>query len=153
MLRKLLPCFVLTATACVPPSGPVAYVAPLAATGEGAFVCAYRTINEMGFTVTSADRDAGFIAAEKYITSGVTYHDALSVAIFQPAGASEQTLRVTAMHGQRQRQREDRGVSSGAPSAHGRAAARIVAETCAPGSTPVLQNTAAGYQAQARVTR
>lgn len=152
MLRKLIPWLVLTAVACVPPSGPVTYVAPAPATAESAFACAYRTINEMGFTVTNADRDAGFISAEKYIRSGVTYHDALSVAIFQAAGASEQTLRVTAMQGERQRD-DDEPVSSGTPSAHGRAAARIVAETCAPGSTPVLQNTAAGYQAQARVTK
>ncbi len=152
MLRKFIPCLVLTAAACVPPSGPVAYVAPAPATGEGAFACAYRTINEMGFTVTNADRDAGFIAAEKYVRSGVTYHDALSVAIFQATGASGQTLRVTAMDGDRERD-DDEPVSSRAPSAHGRAAARIVAETCAPGSTPVQQNIAAGYQVQARVTR
>lgn len=152
MSHKIIPCLVIAAAAaaCAPARGPVAYSVPVPA-GDGAFACAHRTINEMGFTVTNADREAGFIAAEKYLTHGVTYHDVLSVSIFQAAGASGHTLRVSAKEAERDGDDGER--SSGTPSAHGSAAARILAQTCAPGAQITPQRTAAGYTVQARVVR
>lgn len=152
MRRKIMPLLLAGAAACAT-QGPVAYVASLPATGEGPFACAFRAINEMGFTVTSADRDAGFISAEKHLnpTSGPRYHDKLTVAIFNAAGAGDQTLRVVAMDA-REATRNSSDFS-GAPSAHGSAAARMLVQACAPGAAAVQQRASAGVQVQAQLSR
>ncbi|HEY0017091.1 MAG TPA: hypothetical protein VGC13_12260 [Longimicrobium sp.] len=111
-------------------------------------------MNEMGFNVTNADQGAGFIAAEKTTVasnsplSEVVYHDRLTVAILD-AGEATRTLRVTAMYAPQTAASPSSGRRS--PSSHGTAAARILVQTCAPGTTPVVQRAAAALQLQAPV--
>lgn len=149
MYSKIVPCFlVIAASACMPTLGPVAYVASLPPAQEGTFTCAYRTLNEMGFTVTDVDQSAGFIAAEKWLESPYRIHDKLTVSVYDAPAGDTRTLRVTALHpphGEKS--------SNSAPSAHGRAAARIVTETCAPGSAPVQHRASNATQDQAALGR
>lgn len=154
MFRKTMLCLLAATGGCLPVGGPLSYTASIPTPREGAFSCAFRAVNEMGFTVTNADQSAGFIAAEKStVTSAsplaeVVYHDRLTVAIFD-AGDATRTLRVTAAHvsknppGERSARRP--------PSSHGTAAARILMQTCAPGTTPVQQHAGAAFELQAPV--
>ena len=81
--------------------GPTSYRSLTPATGEVAYDCALRRVNELGYTVTETNKEAGFIVGDKqtsgwteYIT-GRRHFDRLTVSIFD-ADSAWRTVRVTA---------------------------------------------------------
>jgi hypothetical protein len=154
MFRTTMLCLLAGTAGCLPAGGPLSYTASIPTPRESAFSCAFRAVNELGFTVTNADQSAGFIAAEKAtaVTAGplteVVYHDRLTVAVFDADNATR-TLRVTAAHAPQTARVEH--ARTRPPSSHGTAAARMLMQTCAPGTTPVLQRAGAAFQLQAPV--
>ena len=87
------------AVGCV--HGPISYHSVTPATGDEAYGCALRRVNELGYTVTKTNKEAGFIVGDKQ-TSGWTeqltgrrHFDRLTVSIFD-ADSAWRTVRVTA---------------------------------------------------------
>jgi hypothetical protein len=96
---------ILTVGACS--TSPESFTIRTPSPSNDAFTCVQRKINELGFTVENADRDAGFLRASRQ-TSGLgtailvnrKYHDQLTIAIFESGDGTTQTIRVTAAQGE-----------------------------------------------------
>jgi len=81
---------------------PISFTAPTPQTTADAYSCALRKVNELGYTITNANKDAGFITADK-ITSSVAeqlftssqLNDRLTVSIFDAADGKGRTIRAT----------------------------------------------------------
>ena len=64
-----------------------------------AYTCSLRKINDLGYTVTNTNREAGFITAEKTtstgfsrVMSGNQWHSVLTVSIFDESAATERRI-------------------------------------------------------------
>ncbi len=133
---------VLFATACS--SAPISYMATTAAPEASAYECALRKINELGYTVTNADKGAGLILADHQTSSGVgefmsgkKYRDVLTVSIFDAAdSAAGRNLRVTASQSTEATWAlfGNASKSQTAPSESGKADAAALLHACAPGA-------------------
>lgn len=122
-------------------SAPISFMAATPDAGPSAYTCALRKLNEIGYTITNTNKEAGFITADKQTTGafaeallGKKYHDQLTVSSFD-AGDGTGKLRVTAAQTE-----ENAGFmfgkasSSGvAPSAKGKADANTILLSCAQG--------------------
>jgi len=156
-LTFLFPALVLAA-ACS--TSPISYTASTPTPQDGAYSCALRKVNELGFTVVNTDRQGGFITAEKQtsglgtaLLTGRKYTDALTVSIFDGADAQSRTIRVTAA------QVTENAMGFGAasktgikPSPTGIKAAQEVLTACAPGSAPVQQTSATVFAVSGTLT-
>lgn len=88
-------------------TSPESFVSPSPRPHADAYSCAVRKINELGYTMTGGDRDAGFASAEKQtsglgtqLLSGRKYFDQIVVSIFDGDGSGSTTIRVTAGQGE-----------------------------------------------------
>jgi hypothetical protein len=125
---------------------------------DGLYTCALRKVNELGYTVTNTNKDAGFITAEHQTSSGLgealsgrKYHDVLTVSIFDEATGGTRRLRVTAAQTQQTAQLFGRASETGiAPSDKAKADANALLAACAPGSTITQQASAREYTTEAR---
>lgn len=101
-MRKLVALLAVgTLTACG--GKPVSYFALTPQLAPDAYSCALRKVNELGYTVKDANRDAGFITADKQTTGalrkalmGNEDHDQLTVSVFDDAESQKRKMRVTA---------------------------------------------------------
>ena len=91
---------VSTVSACA--TAPISYTSATPRPLDDAYTCALRKINELGYTVSNASKDAGFIAGTKQtsglgtqILTGSQYHDQLTISIFE-SGDGARTIRATA---------------------------------------------------------
>ena len=140
MKRILLVLAVTSIGGCVS-SAPISYMAATPETGDAAYSCALAKLNEIGYTITNANKDAGFIAADRQTTGAVMeflggkkYHDELTVSVFD-AGGGNRKLRVTAAQTE-----ENAGYMFGkasasgiAPSKSGKADANTILAACSQG--------------------
>lgn len=106
---------------------------------ESAYACALRRVNELGYTVTSTTKEAGFITADKQTSgagtmflSGEAFKDQLTVSIF--GADSARRIRVSTA----QRSEKSTGFSNAtkafAPSERGKRDAQAVLSSCATGA-------------------
>jgi hypothetical protein len=107
MRRRLigaLPLVVASASFSIGCGGtPVSYFSLTPQPSADAYTCAIRKVNELGYTVTNTNKDAGFITADKQMTGamhkvllGSEEHDQLTVSIFDDPATQQRKLRVTA---------------------------------------------------------
>jgi hypothetical protein len=123
-------------------SAPISYAASSPTPQDGLYACALRTVNELDYSVTTTNKDAGFISAEHRTSTGLgedltvqKYHDVLTISILEQPAGGPRRLRVTV--GQTRRTTVLLGRSSEsniAPSDKGKADANTVLAACAPGS-------------------
>jgi len=100
-MRRLIPSILATAIAGCS-SAPISYSAPTPKPLDATYACALSKLNELGYTLSNTNKDAGFIQAAKQTSSGLgeflnsrKTFDQLTVAIFDAADGNK-TLRVTA---------------------------------------------------------
>ncbi len=125
----------LTVVACA--TAPVSFVSTTPEPTDAAYNCAMKKLNELGYTVSNTNKDAGFITGAKQTSSGVgefmtgkKYHDILTISIFD-ADEGSRRLRVTAAQSQEAAWFGNASKSGIKPSAAGMAAARAILSTCA----------------------
>ena len=101
LMRRTSPVVLFVAlTGCT--SGPASYVALTPRPSGEAYSCAFRLANELQYTVTSADKEGGFVTAEKQRRStlltltGRDEHDRLTVSVYDDSTSGRRKLRVTA---------------------------------------------------------
>ena len=82
---------------------PVSFSSPMLLPQEAAFNCAFKQVNELGYTVTNADKGAGYLTAEKQTRShslgdlgSNTHHDRLTVSIYASDSATRTTRVIAA---------------------------------------------------------
>ena len=98
----VLPCSLLVLLLSACQGAPVTLVSTTPKPMPDVYACAFRVVNELGYVVSGASRDAGFIAADKRHTGfvqailGLTGSDRLTMAIFDDAATGGRKLRVTA---------------------------------------------------------
>lgn len=148
MRRSILTLSTLALAACS--TSPESFLSITPDPIDDAYTCALRQVNGLGYTVQNADRDAGFITAEKKasglgtaILTGKEYYDVVTVSIFDSSD-TERTIRVTAARAEQGAVNlfGDASRSSGQkPSDEGRADARKVLDIC--GDGPVVQQVSA----------
>jgi hypothetical protein len=117
------------------------------------FDCALRQLNQLGYTVTNAEKGAGLIVAERQTSGAVSEaltgqksQDRLTVSIFPAADTSQTTLRVTAAGVAEKAQLFGAASKSGtAPSDHGTADAKAVIRACSPAGTGVGPGRGSGH--------
>lgn len=83
-------------------TAPLSYVSATPRPLEDAYACSLRKLNELGYTVSNTNREAGFISGTKQtsglgtqILTGSQYHDQLTVSIFDSENGGRQ-IRATA---------------------------------------------------------
>lgn len=83
-------------------TSPISYVALSPQPQADVFTCVNREFNELGYTVSQANKEAGFIAGDRQtsgmgtaLLTGKQYHDVLSVTIYDD-GKGGQKVRATA---------------------------------------------------------
>lgn len=98
-MRSAPAALLLLAAACS--TAPVSYLVTTPQPTDAVYACALRKVNELGYTVTNTNKDAGFITGVKQTGSGFTQvmtgrhtSDQLTVAIFTDA-AGKKTVRAT----------------------------------------------------------
>ena len=103
MRRMFLPFLAVPLAGCLHMSGvPISFTAPTPQTSADAYSCALRKVNELGYTITNANKEAGFITADK-VTSSVAerlitssdVYDRLTVSIFDAPDGKGRTIRAT----------------------------------------------------------
>jgi len=138
-------------------SAPISYVAATPDAGSGPYSCALRKLNEIGYTITNTNKEAGFITGDKQTSgafaeafTGKKYHDQITVSVFD-AGNGAGKMRVTAAQTE-----ENAGYMFGkasatgvAPSKSGKADANTILTSCAQGPITTASS-AHSYSSEAR---
>lgn len=123
-------------------SAPISYSSTTPKPLDAAYACALSKINELGYTVTNTNKDAGFVQASRHTSSGFSEalsgaktFDFLTVAIFDAANGGK-TLRVTAGSGeQKANMLFGKASETGtAPSKNAKLHASAILASCASGS-------------------
>lgn len=153
-MRRLSPVLLLPLlTGCA--TAPISYLAATPKPAPDAYSCALAKVNELGYTITNTNKEAGFITGTKQTTglgtqilTGSKYHDQLTVSIFDD-GSGGRRIRVTS--GQTQERSNLLGTSSSgvAPSEKGKADANAVLQAC--GEGPITQQASLRFSAEAAV--
>lgn len=134
---------------------PVSYFSTTPQPIPDAYSCALRKVNELGYTVTNTNREAGFITADKQTSgvftkafTGAEYHDVITVSIFDDPSAGGRKIRVTS--GSSNRQSSLLGTSSEniAPSDKGQKDANALLSACAEG--PITKQAQFSFSADER---
>jgi hypothetical protein len=130
---------VLLLAACS--SAPISYFALTPQPADGAYACGLRKVNELGYTITNTNKDAGFITGDKQ-TSGMATrvllgsekHDQITVSVFDDAATHQRKVRVTT--GQTEDKANSFGSSKSAkkPSDQGIADANAILTACSEGA-------------------
>ena len=150
MRRCLLLAAALAIAGCQ--TTPVSYFSTTPQPIGDAYSCALRKVNELGYTVTNTNREAGFITADKQTTgmftkafTGSEYHDVITVSVFDDPASGGRKIRVTA--GTSDHQSSLLGTSSNniAPSDKGQKDASTILSTC--GEGPVTKQSSLAPQA------
>lgn len=141
-MRSLLPLVLILTSAAGCATGPKSFLANTPDPQDGAYTCALREMNRLGYTVRDADRDAGFVTGQKQtsglgtaLLTGKNFHDVLTVSIFDSGDSDERTIRVTAA------QMQENAIAFGSasqtgtsPSSSGKADAQTILMNCAQGT-------------------
>ena len=124
---------------------PVSFTAAAPQPALTSYDCALRKINELQYTVTNTNREAGFIQADRQTSglgtklwTGSEYHDQLTVSVFGDSASGGRKMRVTA-GGSNQRTGAF-GMTSNqtkSPSEEAKAAANEILRTCGTGPVSV----------------
>lgn len=110
-------------------------------TGD-AYTCALRMVNQLGFSVVNADREAGFINAERQTSggaevflTGIKELDQLRISTYEDALSETTEIRVTAGQGTASAHAfsDVSETTMSAPSDSGREAARTILVACGEG--------------------
>ncbi len=127
------------ATGCA--TGPVSFVSLTPRLAGDTYSCALRKVNELGYTVSNTNKDAGFITGTKQtsglgtmILTGSQFHDQLTVSIFDAPGGNGRSIRATA--GRVDQKSNVFGTSSTAtaPTTAGKADANALLRACSDGT-------------------
>jgi len=121
-------------------TAPISYVSLTPRPLEDAYSCALRKLNELGYTVTNTNKDAGFIAGTKQtsglgtqLLTGSQYHDQLTVSIFD-AESGGRRIRATAGRIDQQTSLLGTSTSGVAPTEKGIADADALLKACGDGT-------------------
>jgi hypothetical protein len=153
-----LACIALVLSACH--NGPISYTVQTPQSPESAFACSLRKVNELGYTVTNSNKEAGFIAAEKHTTktamklfTNQELQDQLTISIFE-SGNGKQTIRATAGTTTQRSTIFSQQTKTDQPSKDGIGAANDLLLACGEGAVTKQAN-AERYEAQrpARLSR
>ena len=84
-------------------AGPAVYHTSTPNTADETYVCALRQINELGYTVTTADKESARIVGQRQFHNnslpgigGNAKRDEINVAIYPDSGGRRRKLRITA---------------------------------------------------------
>lgn len=121
-------------------SAPISYSSNTPTPLDGTYACALSKINELGYTLSNTNKDAGFIQAARHTSSGLgealsgkKTFDQLTVSIFDAPGGGK-TLRVTAATAEQSSGLFGKSSEAGtAPSGTAKAHAAAILTACAPG--------------------
>ena len=136
-------------------TAPISFLSSTPRPLDDAYSCALRKVNELGYTVSNTNKDAGFITGTKQtsglgtkLLTGSEYHDQLTVSIFDDSAAGGRRIRVTA--GRVDQKSNLFGTSTHAiqPSTAGIGDANTVLTAC--GSGPVTQQSDMVLESAAR---
>lgn len=150
---KLSPLLVLVFAAACISTAPISFNSPTPDTGDVAYGCALRKVNELGYTVTNTSRDGKFVTGIKQTSGavqqfmlGTKYKDQLTVSIFD-ADSTTRKVRVTAASVQERSTLLGSSSDGKAPSDAAKADANEVLRACSKG---VIAQEGKGLEAEAR---
>jgi len=156
MRSRWLCALIPAAMACS--SAPISFISTTPAPLERGYACALSKVNELGYTLSNTNKDAGFIQAVRHTSgglgealSGKKTYDQLTIAIYDaPEGGK--TMRVTAGTTEQSRGLLARSSeSSTAPSSKAKAHAVTILNACAPGAVKQVGDAASmSFEAQAQ---
>lgn len=154
-MRRFLPVVLLPLLgACA--TAPISYVAATPRPAPDAYTCVLAKVNELGYTITNTNKEAGFITATKQtsglgtqLLTGSKYHDQLTISIFEDGTGAR---RIRATSGQTQERSNLFGTSSSGikPSDKGKADANAVLVAC--GQGPIVQQASRQFAVEATAT-
>jgi hypothetical protein len=131
-------------------TSPISFLVASPQPADAVFACALRKVNELGYTVTNSNKDAGFIAAQKDRSNAVAKflsneekEDQLTISIFSAADGKRQ-LRATAGSSKKRSTIFSQQTSTEAPSKEGIGAANDLLLACGEGVVS-RQSAQAGY--------
>lgn len=134
---------------------PVSYFAITPQPIGDAYSCALRKVNELGYTVTNTNREAGFITADKQTTGTMTklftgseYHDVITVSVFDDPATGGRKIRVTAASSNEQSSLLGTSKNNIAPSDKGQTDANALLTAC--GQGPITKQARATLTADER---
>jgi hypothetical protein len=137
-MRRLITLFALVTAVACGKSGPISFLATTPSPAPDAYTCSLRKINELGYTVTNTNREAGFITGEKSTTgtftramTGSQYASILTVSIFDDAAARK--IRVSAGQSRERSNLFTTSKSTEPPSDVGVADAKALLNACGQG--------------------
>lgn len=120
---------------------PISYFSLTPRPSGDAYTCAVQKVNELGYTVTNTNREAGFITADKQTTgamrkalTGQEFHDQLTVSVSEDAPSQKRKLRVTAAATTARTTLFNTSTSSKSPSDEAVADANAILAACAEGT-------------------
>jgi hypothetical protein len=134
-------------------SAPISYFALTPQPSDGAYACGLRKVNELGYTVTNTNKEAGFITGDKQTSGalakaflGTELHDQITVSVFDDAASNSRKIRVTT--GQTEERTNLFGSSKGAkaPSTQGVADANSILTACSEGA--ITKQTSLGFEGE-----
>jgi len=131
---------------------PISFIAAAPQPALTSYDCALRKINELQYTVTNTNREAGFIQADHQASglatklfTGSEHHDQLTVSVFGDSASGGRKMRVTAA-----RTNQKTGVfgtsstQAESPSEEAKTAANEILRSCGTGPVSVQGVSAAG---------
>lgn len=153
-MRRLLIGVLALAAACGK-GGPISYLATTPAPVTDAYACSLRKINELGYTVSNTNREAGFITGEKSTTgkfsramTGSQYTSILTVSVFDDPSSKGRRIRVSAGQSRERSNLFTSSKSTESPSDVGIADANSLLSACSEG--PIAKQASATYTAEGR---
>lgn len=155
MTRRLVLFFVcLFAGACK--TAPISYFAATPQPAGDAYTCALRKLNELGYTISNTNKEAGFITGDKQTSglgtrlfTGSQYTSVLTVSIFDAPSTEGRRIRVTAAQVRERSNLFATSKNAEKPSDVGIADANAVLEACTQGD--ITRQARATFSADADV--
>lgn len=155
MSRRLLVLTILLfAGACK--TAPISYFAVTPQPAADAYTCALRKINELGYTISNTNKEAGFITGDKQtsglgtrLLSGSQYTSVLTVSIFDAPSTVGRRMRVTAAQVRERSNLFTTSKNAEKPSDVGISDAKTVLEACTEGG--ITRQASAVFSAEAIV--
>ena len=144
MKRVFLAAAVLVLVACG--GTPVSFIALAPQPAQTSYDCALRKVNELQYTVTNTNREAGFIQADHQASglatklfTGSEYHDQLTISVFGDSASGGRKMRVTAARTKIQANLFGNQTGAESPSEPAKAAANEILRVCGTGPVSVQE--------------
>ena len=157
LTRAALSVSTITVVACG--GTPISFASVTPQPAADAYACALSKVNELGYTVTNTNKEAGFITADKQKTGalakallGSEDHDQLTISVFNDGTTGKRKVRVTAAATSAQSNLFGTKTSAKSPSEEAVADANTLLTACSEGPISRSARGRVSVEALTRVT-